>query len=59
MEVSIIKEGSKKMEVYIKKMVFLFEKKRWMKDKRWINDGNRPSVKTWGVALQSKHPRPF
>jgi hypothetical protein len=31
------------MEVYIKKMVFLFEKKRWMKDKRWIKDGNRPS----------------
>ena len=28
MEVSIIKEGSKKMEVYIKKMVFLFEKKK-------------------------------
>ena len=44
MEVSIIKEGSKKMEVYIKKMVFLFEKKRWMKDKRWIKDGNRPSI---------------
>ena len=43
MEVSIIKEGWKKMEVYIKKMVFLFEKKRWMKDKRWIKDGNRPS----------------
>jgi hypothetical protein len=33
------------MEVYIKKMVFLFEKKRWMKDKRWIKDGNRPSGK--------------
>ena len=31
------------MEVYIKKMVFLFEKKRWMKDKRWIKEGNRPS----------------
>ena len=35
MEVSIIKEGSKKMEVYIKKMVFLFEKKDGWK----IKDG--------------------
>jgi hypothetical protein len=32
------------MEVYIKKMIFLFEKKRWMKDKIWIKDGNRPSA---------------
>ena len=35
MEVYLKKE--KKMEVYI-------NKKRWMKDKRWIKDGNRPSA---------------
>ena len=44
MEVSIIKEGRKKTEIYIKKMEVYINKKRWMKDKRWIKDGNRPSV---------------
>ena len=43
MEVSIIKEGRKKTEIYIKKMEVYINKKRWMKDKRWIKDGNRPS----------------
>ena len=41
MEVSIIKEGRKKTEIYIKKMEVYINKKRWMKDKRWIKDGNR------------------
>ena len=44
MEVSIIKEGRKKTEIYIKKMEVYINKKRWMKDKRWIKDGNRPSA---------------
>ena len=43
MEVSIIKEDRKKTEIYIKKMEVYINKKRWMKDKRWIKDGNRPS----------------
>ena len=43
MEVSIIKEGRKKTEIYIKKMEVYINKKRWMKDKRWIKDRNRPS----------------
>ena len=42
MEVSIIKEGRKKTEIYIKKMEVYINKKRWMKDKRWIKDGNSP-----------------
>ena len=43
MEVSIIKEGRKKTEIYIKKMEVYINKKRWMKDKRWIKEGSRPS----------------
>ena len=41
MEVSIIKEGRKKTEIYIKKMEVYINKKRWMKDKRWKKDGKR------------------
>ena len=48
MEVSIIKEGRKKTEIYIKKMEVYINKKRWMKDKRWIKDGNRPSTNLFG-----------
>ena len=43
MEVSIIKEGRKKTEIYIKKMEVYINKKRWMKDKRWKKDGKRAS----------------
>ena len=48
MEVSIIKEGRKKTEIYIEKMEVYINKKRWMKDKRWIKDRNRPSEKSCG-----------
>ena len=49
MEVSIIKEGRKKTEIYIKKMEVYINKKRWMKDKRWIKDGNRASPKCYST----------